>query len=528
MSLGQQGGELLGKEMYQEAQDTLCKALERFKEARQALGEADPRLLEVITRNEQATHSNILFARIGQALLAAREGLALYQKGEYDQAEEVFQKARSQVQDAVTEARSRALKGAEEEGQRKLAELAQNIEACQVARDAKKVEGLVEQAKALGERAEKAIGAKRLAEASGILEEARQIVKNAFDIAIQRQFQESLTGINQLRQCLDKRLNDVYSALERGVTEVPLRDERLTVTPPPGPKIPVEVQQVAPWVASDWEEQYEIVRLIGQGGYADVYLAKRKSDGFQVALKVPRGVASGQTLPDRLLRLFEQEASNWLRLKHPHIVELYQYGQHPYPWLAMEYMPGGVLTQRLGKLGLRQALDIFVKICRAVEYAHRGGYVHKDIKPDNILFTAEGEPKVSDWGLARHYFDPSYGRDYSFTPLYCAPEQVSRDTYGDYDHPGDVFQLGLVFYHTLTGQHPFLHPGEDLTQLHPLDPAARIANPDFQVAPPSDLRPQLPKAVDTVILCCLRVHPRERYREVYLLREALEEIARSL
>jgi serine/threonine protein kinase len=286
----------------------------------------------------------------------------------------------------------------------------------------------------------------------------------------------------------------------------------------PGPAVPG--QQATPW-----DRAYELQEHLGQGGYADVYRARRLADGVPVAFKVPRGLLAGErTLSDELLRDFQREAGNWQRLNHPHIVQLYEHGAHPYPWLAMELMSGGSLTSRLDKLPVRQALDILIKVCGALEYAHSGGFVHRDLKPENILFSEDGVPKVSDWGLARHALFQSLTQGYSGSLPYSAPEQLEPERFGPYGRPGDVFQLGIVLYETLTGRHPFLLPGEELNLLSPLVVPRRIADAAFNIAPPTSVRGGIPPALDEIVLQSLRRPPRERFREVYLLREALEPV----
>lgn len=533
VSLGNQGAALLAEGRHGEAQAPLGRSLERLAQAETALGDGDPRLLESIAANRRAVTTNLLRARLGEALARSQQGVAEFDGQGFDQAEAIFQLVRAAVEAIAQEAAAQELQEVADEAARHVQELDQNIEGCRIGRDAQQVEALVRQANARWEESEQAVGQRDLLKASDTLREAVQGLEGAFGIANRRSFQDVLPTINQLRQRVQGRLDEIYDALSRGVTVAPLPPMPVpSVRPkPPVVRAGESIPGPAPIGigATPWDRVYEIMdpEPMGQGGYADVYLARRVADGVQVAFKVPRGLLAGErTLSGELLRDFQREADNWQRLNHPHIVQLYEHGGVPYPWLAMELMSGGSLTSRLGKLPVRQALDILIKVCRALEHAHSGGFVHRDLKPENILFSGEGEPKVSDWGLARHALFQSLSQGYSGTLAYSAPEQVEPDRFGPYGRPGDVFQLGIVLYETLTGRHPFLLPGEELPRvlLSPLVVPRRIADLAFNVAPPTSARAGLPQALDGIVLQALRRPPRERHREVYLLREALEPV----
>jgi hypothetical protein len=488
--------------------------------------------------------SNLLLARLGETLAGAQQAVAEFQGQNFDAAEAAFQEVRAAADGIGQEAATQGLDEVAQRVAQGVEELDRNIEGCRVGRDSHQVEELVRQANSRGEEAEQAVAQRDQVKASDTLREAVGDLERAFGIASRRSFQDVLPTINQLRQRVQGRLEEVYDALARGVSVAPLPPMPVTPVRPKPPVVRAGESIPGPAVlgqqATPWDQLYELQQIIGQGGYADVYLARRLADGVQVALKVPRGVLAGvRTLSDKLLEDFQREVDNWQRLNHPHIVQLYEHGGVPLPWLAMELMSGGSLTSRLGKLPVRQALDIFIKVCGALEHAHRGGLVHRDIKPENILFTAplsasggsgraQAVPKVSDWGLARHALFQSLSLGYSGTPPYSAPEQVEPERFGEYHHPGDVFQLGIVLYETLTGRHPFLLSGEELPLLSPLVVPRRIADAAFNVAPPSSVRTEVPPALDSVALQALRRYPRERHREVYLLREALEPVLEGL
>ncbi len=212
-------------------------------------------------------------------------------------------------------------------------------------------------------------------------------------------------------------------------------------------------------------DQYSIKRVIGSGGMGVVYQAMQKSPRRTVALKMmKRGVTSKNAL-----RRFEYEAQTLGRLRHDGIAQIYQAGTWDdgtggRPWFAMEYIQGAkTLTQycKDKKLGTRERLDIFSKVCAAVQHGHAKGIIHRDLKPGNILVTSSGVPKVIDFGVAR-----STDSDLAVTTLqtdvgaligtlqYMSPEQCDADP-NDIDIRSDVYALGMILYELLTGRLPY-------------------------------------------------------------------------
>lgn len=281
------------------------------------------------------------------------------------------------------------------------------------------------------------------------------------------------------------------------------------------------------------QQKYELVRPLGGGGQADVYEARRRSDGLRVAIKVPRGVAGGVlTLNSAAYNELEQEADVWKKLDHPNIVRLLEVGLQPFPWLVMEYMERGSLRERLGhpdRIPLKEAFPIAIAVCRAVGYAHHAGVrCHQDLKPDNILFTADRVAKVADWGMARNFLSLSLGQGYQGTFDYSAPEQLDRAQFGEIGHHTDVFALGITLYEMFTGRHPFRAPEE--VNAGPFIAIERIKDSSYEVPPPSQFNPNLPSSLDPVLLRALmrrRVRG-ERYGEILLLREDLEAVEQDL
>ncbi|WP_052304119.1 serine/threonine protein kinase [Thermococcus cleftensis] len=249
------------------------------------------------------------------------------------------------------------------------------------------------------------------------------------------------------------------------------------------------------------QEFYSDFQYIGEGGFARVYKAKRK-DGKIVAVKIPK------TLDPAVGRAFVREITNWLHLKHPNIVELYDVNVLPVPYLEMEYCESSLA--RLQKpLPVDEAALIVFNIAEALKYAHGKKIVHRDLKPSNILLK-NGLPKISDWGLSKVLEEStSATTTASFTPYYAAPEQIDKK-YGHTDERTDIYQLGVIFYELVTGKLPF---EGTLSQV-----MMGILKDD--PVPPSQLNPAA-KEVEPIIMRMLAKRREERY-------QSIEELQRDL
>lgn len=236
----------------------------------------------------------------------------------------------------------------------------------------------------------------------------------------------------------------------------------------------------------------------------------------RVALKQPS--LSG-TVTRATVERFLEEAEVWARLDdHPHVVGIVDHGTEPHPWIAMEYMDDGSLADR-DVDGVEDALWVALGVVRAVRHAHTQGVVHHDLKPGNVLFrTVPGAtravPKVADWELARQLLDATELPE-EYTPRYAAPEQLQPETYGSPDNRTDVFQLGVLCYELFTGNHPFA-AGETAAT------ATALADGP---TPPTEHDPDLPPAVDSLVLTALEPDPADRHEDVLDLRRGLERLA---
>jgi len=200
---------------------------------------------------------------------------------------------------------------------------------------------------------------------------------------------------------------------------------------------------------------YTLLRPLGRGGMATVYLAVQESLGREVALKLlaPAAGDDAATAGERFLR----EARIAASLHHPHIVAIHDFGVHQgLAYLAMEYEPGGTIAPMAGeKLAPREALRLVRDIAGALDYAHGRGVVHRDIKPDNILRRADGAAVLSDFGIARLMLGESVltteGTSVG-TPQYMSPEQLRGEKV---DGRSDLYSLGVVLFQLLTGELPY-------------------------------------------------------------------------
>jgi WD40 repeat protein len=278
----------------------------------------------------------------------------------------------------------------------------------------------------------------------------------------------------------------------------------------PGPAEPEPGPAQGPAVAG-----FEVLGVLGRGGMGVVYRARQAGLGRLVALKI---LLAGPHADGRDRARFRAEAEAVARLRHPHIVQIHAVGeQDGRPYFALEYVEGGTLADQLDgtPLPARRAAELLEALARATHYAHTQGIVHRDLKPANVLLTADGTPKVADFGLAKQMGEAAglTGSDSVLgTPSYMAPEQAGgkRAAVGP---PADVYALGAILYEALTGRPPFKAETalDTLQQVVWQDPV-----------PPSRLQPKVPRDLETVCLQCLHKDSRRRYPTAGALADDLE------
>jgi serine/threonine-protein kinase len=227
---------------------------------------------------------------------------------------------------------------------------------------------------------------------------------------------------------------------------------------------------------------FEILEELGRGGMGVVYRARQVSLDREVALKV---VLRGTWASAADLARFRAEAGSAARLSHPNIVPVYEVGQiDEQPYFTMKLVAGTTLAERLaaGPLPGREAAALLAPVCRAIQYAHEQGLLHRDLKPSNVLLDADGRPHVSDFGLARRIeSDERWTQTGAIlgTPLYMSPEQAAGSR-GQLGPTSDVYSLGAILYHMLTGRPPLQGPTALDTVLLVLEqdpPPPRLVNP---------------------------------------------------
>jgi serine/threonine protein kinase len=208
---------------------------------------------------------------------------------------------------------------------------------------------------------------------------------------------------------------------------------------------------------------YEILGELGRGGMGVVYQARQVNADRQVALKM---ILTGAHAGAADLARFRAEAQAVARLQHPHIVQVFEVGeQHGLPFFSLEYVEGGSLAGKLDGTpwATAKAARLVEMVASAMECAHQQGILHRDLKPANVLLTADGQPKITDFGLAKRLASPgcqpgegslTQSGAILGTPSYMAPEQADSKRH-EVGKPADVYALGAILYELLTGRPPF-------------------------------------------------------------------------
>ena len=268
-----------------------------------------------------------------------------------------------------------------------------------------------------------------------------------------------------------------------------------------------------PFLGKVLESRYRVDELIARGGMATVYRGTDLRLGRTVALKVLGGVLVND--PDFVER-FTQEARATAALTHPNVVAVHDQGiSSGFPFLVMEFVQGRTIREIMAQSGpftSAHALEIISSVLAGLTSAHEAGFVHRDIKPENVLITDNGHIKVTDFGLARVISDTpvsdSTGAILLGTMAYLSPEQVQQLAV---DQRSDVYSCGILLYEMVTGLVPF-------TGTSPLDVAYQHVNSN--VAPPSTVQPDVPPAVDHLVLAATRKTVSERIQSANEFRDA--------
>jgi serine/threonine-protein kinase len=252
-------------------------------------------------------------------------------------------------------------------------------------------------------------------------------------------------------------------------------------------------------------DRYEVGPCIGRGGMAEVYEGRDTRLGRSVAVKILKPQHAG----DRVVRLrLTSEAQAAARLSHPNVAAVYDVGDHEgLPYIVMELVRGGTLARRLrdGPMDQQEAVKLTTEVLAALDAAHRAGILHRDIKPGNILLTADGTAKVADFGIAKALepdpdaVDLTGTSQVMGTPRYLAPELAAGEKASV---SSDLWAVGAVLYEALTGRPPF----DADTAL-----AIALAAAQGRLVPPETYRPDLSPALCAVVTRALSVRPLDRY-----------------
>src|SRR3954463_2734118 len=271
-------------------------------------------------------------------------------------------------------------------------------------------------------------------------------------------------------------------------------------------------------------ERYQLGELIGRGGMAEVHVGRDLRLGRTVAIKLLRiDLARDPSFQAR----FRREAQSAAALNHPNIVAVYDTGEEPMPdgtgvgpYIVMEYVQGETLRDVLrsgGRLLPERSLEITEGLLAALDYSHRHGIIHRDVKPGNVMLTPAGQVKVMDFGIARAVADSAATMTQTSAVLgtaqYLSPEQARGETV---DARSDVYSAGCLLYELLTGRPPFTG-----------DSPVSVAYQHVREAPvpPSQIDPEIGPDIDAIVLKALAKDPADRYQSA---REMKADITRVL
>lgn len=313
---------------------------------------------------------------------------------------------------------------------------------------------------------------------------------------------------------VSQRLSNVQSRISlhgggdslRDVSSMPTM---ATPAPPSDGKSPVMSM-----VEKSLHNRYDLERELGRGGMGVVYKARDTQLDRPVALKFLGSLVDGS---EEFRQRFQREARAAAQVSHPNILSIYDIGvEQGSTYIAMEYIEGPNLNQYLGqkgKLPVREAINLIVQACEALEAIHQAGIVHRDIKPDNILIAKGGLVKLMDFGLAKGYGARLTGSHVIMgTPCYMSPEQARG---GDVGPKSDIYAIGLVLYELLSGKTVFSDGNVLERQILELPPR------------PSQVVEGIPELLDQIIMKCIAKDPSERFDSAGELSKYLRAVGKQ-
>jgi len=328
---------------------------------------------------------------------------------------------------------------------------------------------------------------------------SEQEVQAAMDLLKQQAERDGQTDVDQ------ERLGAMLVA-QGYVTESQLKRLRsLLEEPRPSQKIP----------------GFELKRKLGAGAMATTYLARQVSLDRMVAIKIlPKKYTNSREYIER----FYAEGRAAAKLNHPNVVGALDVGRAgDMHYFVMEYVEGHMLHDDITagkKFSEKQVLDIIIQVARGLEHAHNAGFIHRDVKPKNIMISNDGVVKIVDMGLARAVSDreaaeSEQGKAYG-TPYYISPEQIRGEV--DVDFRADIYSLGATFYHVVTGRVPF----------EGANPSAVMhKHLKAKLTPPDQINPDISAGIAEIIEVCMAKDRARRYASTADLLQDLESVARG-
>ena len=260
-------------------------------------------------------------------------------------------------------------------------------------------------------------------------------------------------------------------------------------------------------------ERYEIIRAVGEGGMANVYLALDTILNRKVAVKILRGDLAED---EKFVRRFQREAISASSLNDPNIVEVYDVGEDNGKYfIVMEYVEGKTLKQLIkkrGSLTLPEVIDIMLQLTSAVAHAHESYIIHRDIKPQNVIILEDGRVKIMDFGIAvaLNAGELTQTNSVMGTVYYIPPEQANG---GKADIKSDIYSLGILMYELVTGHVPF--KGDN-----PVEVAIKHMNEELPSICEYD--PDMPQSIENIILKAAAKNPQNRYSSAKEMHEDLK------
>jgi len=312
--------------------------------------------------------------------------------------------------------------------------------------------------------------------------------------------EQGLSPSEEVQLCFEQQRQRLEGSSERSLAELLLENRFITHRQLDRIRREVEAQKSTQQIPG-----YSIKKKLGAGAMASVYLGRQISLDRYVAIKVlPKRYSSSPQFIER----FYQEGRAAARLNHPNIVQAYDVGKAgDYHYFVMEYVDGNtvfdVINER-GKFSEKEAIDVVLQMAAALQHAHEHGFVHRDVKPKNIMFTKNGVAKLADMGLARELSDreaaeAEAGRAFG-TPYYISPEQIRGEV--NIGPQADIYSLGATFYHMVTGRVPF--DGENPSSVMHKHLKAELV-------PPDHVNPDISAGVAQVIEMMMARSRKKRY-----------------